>query len=91
MTKLSAKQPPSILAFISLVARHMAGSPGGTLSFLLKPYHQRPKTDAAGTIVSIPPFEFISLAEVLEWIHSRVHHVVHYLYKLLLLRPTASP
>ena len=69
MTELSAKQPPSILAFISLVARHMAGN------------HS----------VHSTPVIFISLAEVLEWIHSRVHHVVHYLYKLLLFRPTASP
>ena len=43
MTELSAKQSPSILAFISLVARHMAGSHGGTLSSPLKSYHQRPK------------------------------------------------
>ena len=36
MTELSAKQSPSILPSVSSVARHMAGSPGGTLSFLLK-------------------------------------------------------
>ena len=94
MSKLSAKQPPSILPFISLVARHMAGSPGGTLYSLLKSYHQRPKNRCcrSHSVYSTPAI-FISLTEVLEWIllQDRVHHVVHYLYNILLLRLTASP